>query len=255
MLQAFVIVLREGFEAFLIISITLAYLRRTGRTSLVGAVYGGIGAAVLASAGLGLLLLRGANLPLWEGIFGLIALPLVVGLVVHMWRAGPQMRGSIESAIEAKSSESYRGTAIMGVFAFTALMITREGMETALLLLQVRQGQLLAGAILGLLASIGMAILWARVGYAINLRRFFQVTGIFLLVFTIQIAITAFHELAEAGVLPASAVLHAATEPFGPEGVYGRWLGILMVGVPVIWLVGTLLVERVRWRFGHSAAA
>lgn len=246
MFQAFIIVLREGFEAFLIVAIILAYLRRSGRGSLASAVHAGIGAALFASAALGWVLMRGANLPLWEGVLGLIALPLVVGLVVHMWRAGPGMRGALESRIEASASRPATGSAAAGVFAFTALMIAREGMETALLLFQVRQGQLLAGAVLGLLGAAAMAWLWARVGHVINLRRFFQVTGIFLLLFSAQIAITSFHELAEAGVLPNSATLHAATEPYGPEGTYGHWLTLLMVGTPALWLGGTWLLEQHR---------
>lgn len=74
MFEAFIIVLREGFEAFLIVAITLAYLGRTGRKSLAAAVYAGTGAAVIASLALGWVLMRGANLPLWEGVLGLVAL-------------------------------------------------------------------------------------------------------------------------------------------------------------------------------------
>lgn len=255
MLQAFIIVLREGFEAFLIVAITLAYLRRSGRSALAVGVYAGIGGAVLASTALGWVLVQGANLPLWEGLLGLLALPLVVGLVVHMWRAGPRLRGQIERRIETSASRPATGTAAAGLFAFTTLMITREGMETALLLFQVRQGRLLAGAALGLLGAVGMAWLWLRVGHRIDLRRFFQVTGIFLLLFSVQIAITSFHELAEAGVLPNSAALHVATEPYGPEGVFGRWLAILMVGTPALWLAAALLFERFGWAGERSSTA
>ena len=244
MFQAFIIVLREGFEAFLIVAIILAYLRRTGRSSLAAAVHGGIAAAVLASAALGWVLMHGANLPLWEGVLGLLALPLVVGLVVHMWRAGPRLRGQIEERIEASASLPVTRSAATGVFLFTALMISREGMETALLLFQVHQGRLLAGIVLGILGAAAMAWLWTRVGHAIDLRRFFQVTGIFLLLFAAQIALTSFHELTEAGVLPNSVALHVATEPYGPEGVYGRWLSLAMVGIPALWLAATWVIRR-----------
>jgi high-affinity iron transporter len=253
--EAFIIVLREGFEAFLIVAITLAYLGRTGRRSLAAAAYAGTGAAVFVSIALGWLLMRGASLPLWEGVLGLVALPLVVGLVVHMWRAGPRMRGEIERRIEESAARPVKGSAALGVFTFTALMVSREGMETALLLFQVRQPRLLAGAALGLLGAVAMAWLWARVGHAVDLRRFFQVTGIFLLIFLVQIAITAFHELAEAGVLPDSQALHAATEPYGPEGVYGRWLALVMVGTPALWLAATWVMERLHGESERSSAA
>lgn len=255
MFQAFIIVLREGFEAFLIVAITLAYLRRTGKPALAVAVHSGIAAAVLASAVLGWVLMQGANLPLWEGALGLLALPLVVGLVVHMWRVGPRLRGEIEGRIEASASHPAPRSASIGVFLFTALMISREGMETALLLFQVRQGRLLAGAGLGILAAAAMAWLWTRVGHAIDLRRFFQVTGIFLLLFAAQIALTSFHELAEAGVLPNSAALHAATEPYGPEGMYGRWLALAMVATPALWLTATWLLGRRRVGAERSSPA
>lgn len=252
MLQSFVIVLREGFEAFLIVALAATYLRRTGRRRLTSAVHCGIVAAVLGSAGLGLVLRDVANLPLWEGILGLVTIPLVVGLVVHMWRAGPRMRRDIEVRLGELTVGSSTRLAWWSVFAFTAFMIAREGMETALLLFQV-QGALLAGATLGLAGAAATAVLWTRVGHALDLQRFFQVTGIFLLLFTVQIVFGAFHELAEAGVLPNSAVLHAATEPYAPEGRYGRWLAFLTAAVPAVWLSGVWLRERVQTSVAFQA--
>jgi high-affinity iron transporter len=64
----------------------------------------------------------------------------------------------------------------------------------------------------------------------------FQVTAIFLFVFVIQLLIVGFHELAEAGVLPNSEALHWATEPYGPDGVYGQYLTYLLVALPLGWL-------------------
>ena len=78
----------------------------------------------------------------------------------------------------------------------------------------------------------------ARYGQRVNLKRFFQVTSVFLILFTIQLFIYAFHEFSEAGVVPGidNAFWHAATEPYGPEGQYGEWLTYLMVLVPACWL-------------------
>ena len=67
MLQSFVITLREGLEAFLIVAISLAYLKKTGRAHLISAVHWGIGISIAASIGAGLLLQRASNQPLWEG--------------------------------------------------------------------------------------------------------------------------------------------------------------------------------------------
>ena len=78
-------------------------------------------------------------------------------------------------------------------------------------------------------SSAFIAYLWSRYGHRVNLARFFQVTAVFLLVFVVQLLIYGFHELAEAHVLPNSEVLHWATEPYGPDGVYGQYLTYLLV--------------------------
>ncbi|HEX8098150.1 MAG TPA: FTR1 family protein, partial [Pyrinomonadaceae bacterium] len=134
--------------------------------------------------------------------------------------------------------------AFAGVFLFTVLMITREGMETTLLMLQVKDGRYVTGGLLGLAAAAALAWAWARFGHLINLKRFFQVTGIFLLLFMAQVAVYSFHELSEAGLLPNSDALHAATEKFSPDGLYGKWFSLLLVAVCALWLVTAWAVDR-----------
>ncbi len=142
-------------------------------------------------------------------------------------------------------------TAVLGVDLFTFVMITREGMETALLLMQVKDPNLVNGALLGLAAAIAFAIGWARWGHLINVRRFFQVTSIFLLLFMVQVAIYSFHEFTETGLLPNSEFLHTATEKFSPDGLYGKWFSPLMVGFCALWLFGAWLMDRTK-RVGGS---
>jgi high-affinity iron transporter len=240
MLQAFVITLREGLEAFLIVAISLAYLRKTGRGSLVPAIHWGIAASIALSIGAGLLLAKARNQSLWEGVLGITAAFLVASLTVHMWRAGRHMKRDIEGKLAASSDKTGAG-AFWGVFLFTLLMITREGMETAMLmnalLFQVKAMNIVGGAIGGTLIAAFIAFLWSRYGHRVNLARFFQVTAIFLLVFVVQLLIYGFHELAEAHVLGQSSdALHWATEPYGPDGVYGQWLTYLLVILPLGWL-------------------
>src|SRR5450759_234602 len=191
MLQAFVITLREGLEAFLIVAISLAYLRKTGRRELVPAIHWGIGTSILLSIGTG---------------------------------------------------------AFWGVFVFTLLMITREGMETAMLmnalLFQVKAMSIASGALGGTLVAAFIAFLWSRFGHRVNLARFFQVTAVFMLVFVVQLLIYGFHELAEAHVLPNSEVLHWATEPYGPDGVYGHYLTYMLVALPLGWLAFSSLFGK-----------
>jgi len=249
MLQAFVITLREGLEAFLIIAISLAYLRKTGRQSLVPAIHWGIGASNLLSIGAGLLLAKARNQALWEGVLGIVAALLVASLTVHMWRAGRHMKKDIEGKLQA-SSERTGAAAFWGVFVFTLLMITREGMETAMLmnalLFQVKALSIVGGALAGTLMAAGIAWLWSRFGHRINLARFFQVTAVFLLVFVVQLFIYGFHELAEANVLPNSEVLHGATEAYGPDGVYGQYLTYMLVVLPLGWLALSAFFTRDR---------
>ena len=239
MAQAFVITLREGLEAFLIIAISLAYLRKTSRSELVPAIHWGIGASILLSIGAGLLLAKAQNQALWEGILGIVAAFLVASLTVHMWRAGKHMKRDIEGKLAASSQRTGKA-AFWGVFGFTLLMITREGMETAMLmnalLFQVRAMNIIGGAIAGTLVAAFIAYLWSRYGYRVNLARFFQVTAVFLMIFVVQLFIYGFHELAEAHVLPNSEALHWATEPYGPDGAYGQYLTYLLVVLPLGWL-------------------
>lgn len=239
MLQAFVITAREGVEAFLIIAITVAYLRKSGRPQLVRAVRWGVLTAVAVSVGAGILLEQAANHALWEAVLGTAAALLVGSLTIYMLRAGRRMRHDIESRLERSVGRS-SGAGLLGVFAFTVFMMTREGMETALLfstlLFQVRSVSATLGAVLGIgLAGI-IAWLWSRYGHRVQLGRFLQVTAVFLLVFVVQLVVYSFHEFTEAGVLPNSEALHLATEPYGPDGTYGQYLSYLLVGLPVAWL-------------------
>src|SRR5215213_10225005 len=132
MLNAFVITLREGLEAFLIVAISLAYLRKSGRAALIPAIHWGIAASVVLSIGAGVLLAQARNQALWEGILGIVAAFMVASLTVHMWRAGRHMKREIEGKLAVSSAKTGTG-AFWGVFVFTLLMITREGMETAML--------------------------------------------------------------------------------------------------------------------------
>jgi high-affinity iron transporter len=150
------------------------------------------------------------------------------------------------------SSKRSRLTAIAGVFLFTFLMITREGMETALLLMQVKDPNVIQGALLGLAAAVAFAIAWGRFGHLINVKRFFQVTSIFLLLFMLQVAIYSFHEFTEAGLLPNSEFLHHATEKYSPDGLYGKWFSPLVVLICGLWLVGAWLIDRGKNRLSGS---
>src|SRR5690242_11031355 len=151
MLQAFVITLREGLEAFLIVAISLAYLRKSGQHHLVAAVRWGIVTSVAVSAAAAFLFSRASNQALWEGVLALAAAMLVATLIVHMWRHAKRIKRDIESRLEIAVARG--GKAFVAVFLFTLLMITREGMETALLMgtlfSQLGASSVAFGAVLG----------------------------------------------------------------------------------------------------------
>jgi high-affinity iron transporter len=239
MYPAFIITLREGLEAFLIVAISLAYLRKTGRTQLVSAVHWGIGVSILISMGAAYLFNKASNQALWEGVLALVAAALVATLIVHMWRHAKRMKREIEERLES-SAAKLGAKAFLGVFLFTCLMITREGMETALLMgtliAQKTTTDIIAGAALGVVVAAGIAALWSRFGHRVNLALFFQVTAVFLAVFVVQLLIYGLHELTEANLFPGSEPLHWATEPYGPDGRYGQFLTYLLVLLPLGWL-------------------
>jgi len=241
MLQAFIVVLREGFEAFLIVAITIAYLRKTGQQNLIKAAFWGIGAGVLASAALGYAFWQApSGMPIWEAVFGLITVILVSTLVVHMWKTGSKLKEDIEN----KLSQASKKESFWGVFIFTVIMISREGMETVLLLIQIQEPSITTGIFLGVLAAAAMALLWQQFGYLINLKHFFQVTSVYLILFIVLVAVQTFHELTEAGIWPNSDYWHHASEPYSLEGTYGKAASMSLVVGCGLWLVGSWIFER-----------
>jgi high-affinity iron transporter len=247
MLQAFVITLREGLEAFLIVAISLAYLRKSGRRELIPAVQWGIGMSVALSIAAAYVFERASNQALWEGVLALVAAVSVASLTLHMWRTAKRIKRDIEQHLEASTLRSGRA-AFAGVFLFTLLMISREGMETALLmgalLFQIQATNIVIGAAAGTLSAAIVAWAWSHYGHRVNLALFFQVTAVFLMVFVLQLVIYGFHELTEANIFPYSEPLHWATEPYGPDGRYGHYLSYLLVLLPMAWLVAAGLVGR-----------
>jgi len=242
--QALVITLREGFEAFLIVAISLAYLRKSGRARLIPAVRWGITAAIGASLLGGYALFNAPNQELLDGPLAIVAAASVTWMIVHMWRAGRRMKGDIEGRLQSSSVKP--GTAAFtGVFLFTLLMVSREGMESALLLMQLRGTLYLAlGASVGLVGAAGIAWLWSRFGHRVNLALFFQVTAIFLFVFVVQLLIRGTHEMAEQNYLPFSSIIHERTESWGPDSQFGHLLTYLLVILPLGWLMLKALFSK-----------
>ena len=123
-------------------------------------------------------------------------------------------------------------------------------METALLLgtllFQMNAPRILLGALLGVAGAAVVAFLWSRYSHLVDLRRFLQVTAVFLLVFVGQLLLYGVHELSEANVFPNSAAIHDATEPYGPDGIYGQWISFSLIAIPLAWLACSWLADRLK---------
>ncbi|HZC24784.1 MAG TPA: FTR1 family protein, partial [Candidatus Binatia bacterium] len=131
MLQAFIITLREGVEAALIVGITLAYLTKIGRAELRKTVYAALVAAFLGSIGVAIVISRAhLNEDAFEGWIMLVAAFFVVTMVVFMMKTGRKMKGQIEGKVGLLAGND----AWFGLFVFIFLMVLREGAETVLML-------------------------------------------------------------------------------------------------------------------------
>lgn len=244
------ITFREGLEAFLIVAISATYLIQTGRRPLLRAVHWGVVVAVLMSVTLGIVLAHvGGMTPIWEGYLALLAAVLIVSCTTHMLRHGKRMKKEITNHLQRVSDDTTLAAAL-AVFTFILLMVGREGIETATMLAAlITEGDaahMVAGGLLGVLCAATMAWAWSRYGHRVNLSRFFKVTALFMVLFSIQLVIYAFHEFSEAQALPFldNHYWHNVSEPYGPEGRYGQWLSYSLALVPGIYLLFAWLKDR-----------
>lgn len=223
MLDTFVITLREGVEAALVIAIAVAYLRKTNRLDLMPAVYRGLISAVIACflAAWGFTKLNISD-DLYGGWVLLISAVFVFSMVLWMNRHGGKLKGEIETKLQKGSAEGAGG---FGVFLFVFLMIFREGVETVLMLygaLHLNTSGVLefVGAMIGILLAVLFGISFVRGTIRVNLRQFFQMTTAILMVVVFQLAITGLHELSESQVLPSSAREMALIGPVVKNDVF-----------------------------------
>jgi FTR1 family protein len=205
MLQAFIITLREGVEAALIVGITLAYLAKIGRNDLRKAVYSALVAAFVASIGLAAAISRmNWNEDVFEGWIMLAAAFFVVTMIVFMMKTGRKLKGQIEGKVGLLAGED----AWIGLFLFVFLMVLREGAETVLILSAVtlNSSELTSflGTLLGVLAAIAFGAMFVRGSVRINLQKFFRVTTAILFLVAAQLLVSGLHELSESGVIGSS---------------------------------------------------
>ncbi len=205
MLIPFLIMLREGIEAALIVGIVAGYLRRSGRGGLLPAVWAGAVLAAVLCLALGVALTAAsAEFPqreqeLFEGAVALVAVAMLTWMVLWMSRAGATIKDGLHGQVDAAlAGGRFQGMALV---AMVFLAVGREGLESVFFLLATFQQDVgwtvPAGAVLGLLAAT--AVGWAiyRGGARIDLRRFFRWTSVFIVFVAAGLlagAVRAFHE-------------------------------------------------------------
>ena len=205
MVQAFIVTLREGVEAALIVGITLAYLAKINRPGLRKSVYAALVAAFVGSIGIAALLSRTQwNQDIFEGWIMLAAAFFVVTMIIFMMKTGRRLKGQIEGRVGLLAGED----AWFGLFLFVFLMVLREGVETVLILgaVTLNSTELLSflGTLLGVLVAIAFGVMFVKGSVRINLQKFFRVTTVILFFVAAQLVISGLHELSENEVLPSS---------------------------------------------------
>ncbi|MFZ1157778.1 MAG: Fe-S-containing protein [Candidatus Sulfotelmatobacter sp.] len=205
MLQAFIIALREGVEAALIVGITLAYLAKIGRNDLRKSVYAALGAAFLGSIAVAVVISRtNLNEDVFEGWVMLAAAFFVITMVIFMMKTGRKLKGEIEGKLGLLAGNDAR----FGLFIFVFLMVLREGAETVLMLAAVSLNSTalmsFLGTLLGISAAIAFGVMFVKGSVRINLQKFFRVTTAILFLVAAQLVVAGLHELSESGVIPSS---------------------------------------------------
>ena len=240
MLVAFLVMLREGIEAALIVGIIAGYLAQTGRRDWMPAVWVGVllavAAALLVGAGLQLV---SAEFPqraqeLFEAIVGLVAVAVLTSMVFWMRKVARSIRGELHHSIdEALAGSSQHGLALIGM---VFLAVAREGLESVFFLLAIFQQSpdplAPLGALLGILAACALGYGIYAGSVRIDLRRFFRWTGVLILMVAAGILAGSVRALHEAGLWN-----HLQTTAFDLSGV-----------LPVDGGIGTLLSGL----FGYS---
>jgi high-affinity iron transporter len=240
--DSFLIALREGLEAALIVGIVLVSLGRSGRSHLVRFVWAGAGLAVALSFVAAVALDEWKiNQEAFEGVLLLSSAVFVVTVIVWMGRAARNLRRTIETRVETYASRSELGAG-MGLGIFVFLMVLREGAELALILraveLSSRGVVVWTGTLMGLAAAVTVGVLFFKGTLKISLGRFFAVTSWILVIVAVQLALTGVHELSEGGWLPAGPTEMAILGPVVRNEVFffAAILGVAALLVLREWL-------------------
>lgn len=272
MLANFLIGLREGLEAALVVSILVAYLVRTDRRALLPALWAGVGVAVGVSLGFGALLTfgpKGLSFEAQEAIGGslsIVAVGLITWMIFWMAKTARHLKADLQHKLDDAIAAGKGAVVVMALLA-----VGREGLETALFLwagakaTSTGAAAPLVGAALGIAAAVVVAWLMYRGAVRLDLRRFFAWTGVFLILVAAGVLAYGIHDLQEAQILPG---LHHLAFDVSATIPPSSWYATLLKGVfnftpATTWLqligwvayVAVVLTLFVRTTWGRRPAA
>jgi FTR1 family protein len=237
MIEAFVVTLREGVEAALVVGLALTTLRKIGRPDLTRPVWAGVVLAAVLSiaAGVALKITGFETDGAVEGTVLLVSSALVAWLVLWVHRHGKSMKQRTEANLERLS-----GGPKLGVFLFAFLMVLREGAETVLMLTGVdfTTDSVLAasGAVAGIAVAIAIGVAFTKGSLRVDLRKFFSVTTLILVLFAVQLFAQGIHEFIEAGMIPAGETYMRVV---GPLMKHSTLFVIAVLILPFVFLLRT----------------
>ena len=208
MLVAFLIMLREGIEASLIVGIIASYLAQTGRREYLGSVWIGVAVAAALCLALGIVIDRtSADFPqkdqeLFESVVALVAAVILTSMVFWMKSAARSIKAQLHDKVDASLTAGRGGAFALVLMAFFA--VGREGLESVFFLLATFEQSVgigvPIGALLGLATAVGIGFLIYYGGVRLDLRKFFRVTGVFIIIVAAGLLAGGLRALHEAGV-------------------------------------------------------
>jgi len=230
----FLIGLREGLEAALVVGILVAYLVKTGRKDKLAPIWIGVGIAIAVSLAFGAVLTYGSQTMTFEaqeafgGFMSIIAVGFVTWMIFWMKRTARSLKGELHEKIDAAAALGPLALAVTATIA-----VGREGLETALFLWTNIEAtgsttDPIIGAVFGLAAAVVLGYLIYRQAVAINLAKFFTITGALLIVVAAGVLAYGFHDLQEAGILPG---IGNTAYDIGSWYSATSWYGTLLKGI------------------------
>lgn len=233
MFANFLIGLREGLEAALVVGILVAYLVKSERRELLPRIWFGVAIAIAVSIGFGALLTygpRGLTFEAQEAIGGglsIVAVAFVTWMIIWMSLTARSLKGTLESRLDVAAAAGGGSLVLLAVLA-----VGREGLETAMILWSATKAtgsstNPLIGAVLGLAAAVVLGYLIYRGSVRINLAKFFTWTGAFLVVVAAGVLAYGIHDLQEAKILPG---LHHLAFDVSRQIPADSWYGTVLKG-------------------------